>query len=148
LDLITRLAAIDEIKQIKGKYFRCLDAKDWDGLISVWAPEVELDMTHVGRSGGRAMSNHGALTYMQGRIGNTAWMVHHGHTPEIEFTSDTTATGIWQFEDWLRWEDGNTSPDGYTDVHGWGYYDDRYLLTEDGWRISYTSVTRTRAETK
>ena len=29
--------------------------------------------------------------------------VHHGHMPEIELTSPTTARGIWAMEDMLRY---------------------------------------------
>ena len=33
--------------------------------------------------------------------------VHHGHMPEIELTSPTTARGIWAMEDMLRYPDGH-----------------------------------------
>ena len=32
--------------------------------------------------------------------------VHHGHMPDIEITSPTTAKGIWAMEDKLRFADG------------------------------------------
>jgi len=140
------LQATEEIKQLKARYFRFLDTRDWESLVTVWAPEVELDMTQAGGRVSKGLTPAGALAYMQSRIGATTSMVHHGHQPEISLTSEGTATGIWAFEDWLDWEGDAKSPDGYTHVHGCGHYHDRYILTSDGWRICYTAVTRLRSE--
>ena len=41
-----------------------------------------------------------------------ATTVHHGHMPEIEITSDSTATGIWALHDIVIWPTG-TRLDGY-----------------------------------
>ena len=35
---------------------------------------------------------------------------HHGHMPEIELTSPTTAKGIWAMEDRVWWPAGRTGP--------------------------------------
>ena len=43
--------------------------------------------------------------------------VHHGHMPEIDVTSPTTATGTWAMEDTLRWHEG--SP--LQTMHGYGH---------------------------
>ena len=32
MDTVERLDAIEAIKQLKARYFRCMDTKDWDGL--------------------------------------------------------------------------------------------------------------------
>jgi bile-acid 7alpha-dehydratase len=37
---VQRLNDIEEIKQLKGKYFRCLDSKDWAGLEETFSPNV------------------------------------------------------------------------------------------------------------
>ena len=44
MDPIERLTAIEEIKQLKARYFRCMDMKDWDGQVTVFAPDVEVDV--------------------------------------------------------------------------------------------------------
>ena len=54
------------------------------------------------------------LTFLRGMIGDVE-TVHHGHTPEIELMSPTTARGTWAMEDRLRWANG-------TEMHGFGHY--------------------------
>jgi hypothetical protein len=65
--------------------------------------------------------------------------VHHGHMPEIELTSPTTATGIWAMEDMLRWPDG-------TELHGYGHYHESYEKADGAWRIAASTLTRLRMD--
>ena len=43
MDDIARLLAMEDIRQLKARYYRCMDTKDWEGLSKVfaqsWAPE-------------------------------------------------------------------------------------------------------------
>ena len=32
---------MEAIRQLKARYFRCLDTKDWDGFAQVWEEEIE-----------------------------------------------------------------------------------------------------------
>ena len=41
---IERLTALEEIKELKARYFRCLDTKDWAGLQAVFSDDAEFDM--------------------------------------------------------------------------------------------------------
>ena len=50
MDEVERLIAIEEIKHLKARYFRCMDTKDWDGLAGVFAPDAVMDMS--GETGG------------------------------------------------------------------------------------------------
>jgi hypothetical protein len=68
--------------------------------------------------------------------------VHHGHMPEIEITSDDTATGIWAMEDKLRWPEG--SPIGW--MHGYGHYHETYERVDGAWRIKTLTLTRLRID--
>ena len=126
---------IEAIKQLKARYFRLMDTKDWDGLLTVFTEGVEIDVT--GEGGGRT---HGVSEYLPTlrELLDDVITVHHGHTPEIELTSPTTATGIWALEDQLWWPEG--SP--LTHMHGFGHYHERYEKTGDGWRISSMTITR------
>ena len=65
--------------------------------------------------------------------------VHHGHMPEIEVTSPTTATGIWALEDLLRWPDGN-------ELRGYGHYHETYEKVDGEWRIASSKLTRLRMD--
>jgi hypothetical protein len=78
------------------------------------------------------------MVFLLGVIGDVV-TVHHGHTPEIELTSATTARGIWAMEDMLRWPDGR-------EMHGYGHYHETYELVEDAWRIKTSTLTRLRVD--
>ena len=45
MDDIERLVAVEEIRQLKARYFRCMDTKDWAGLTDVFAPDAVMDMS-------------------------------------------------------------------------------------------------------
>ena len=47
------MADIEAIKQLKGRYCRTMDTKDWAGMRSVFADDVVMDTTE---SGGDVMS--------------------------------------------------------------------------------------------
>jgi len=136
-----RLAAVEEIKRLKARYFRCMDTKDWDGFAAVFAPDAEMDMRGEDPASGL---NHGAQViadYVRSAV-DAVVTVHHGHMPEIEVTSDTTATGIWAMEDKLKWPEG--SPISW--LHGYGHYHETYERVDGTWRIKTLTLTRLRLD--
>ncbi|WP_370654828.1 nuclear transport factor 2 family protein [Prescottella sp. R16] len=136
----TAAADIEAVKQLKARYFRLMDAKDWDGLADVFTPDVTIDMTETG--GGVTNSVAEYLPFLRANIEEVT-TVHHGHTPEITLTSATTATGVWAMEDMLWWPDGSA----LHSLHGYGHYLEEYRRTDDGWRISAMRLTRLRTDT-
>lgn len=68
--------------------------------------------------------------------------VHHGHTPEITLTSETTATGVWAMEDRLCFTKGSDSE--Y--LHGYGFYHEEYRQVDGRWLISYGRLERLRVD--
>jgi hypothetical protein len=126
---------IEAIKQLKARYFRMMDTKNWDGLAAVFTDDVEIDMS--GEGGGVTRSVAEYMPFLREDI-ETVTTVHHGHMPEIEFTSATTATGIWAMEDELWWPEGGPM----TYLHGYGHYHETYEKTADGWRIKTMTLTR------
>ncbi|CAN5500433.1 nuclear transport factor 2 family protein [soil metagenome] len=126
---------LEEIRQLKARYFRLMDTKDWDGLAGVFTQDVEIDVT---REGGRVFRDvQDYMPFLRANIGD-AITVHHGHMPEIELTSPTTASGIWALEDRIWWPEG--SPFSY--LHGFGHYHETYAKSEDGWRIATMTISR------
>jgi hypothetical protein len=126
---------IEAIKQLKARYFRLMDTKDWDGLAGVFTPDVHLDMT--GEGAGEIDTVETYLPFLIANIGEVT-TVHHGHMPEIELTSPTTATGVWAMEDELWWPEG--SPIRY--MHGYGHYHETYRKDDGTWRIATLTLTR------
>ena len=126
---------IEAIKRLKARYFRLMDTKDWLGLADVFTEDVEIVVT--GEGGG---VTHGVAEYLPvlRELLADVITVHHGHMPEIELTSTTTATGVWALEDQLWWPEG--AP--LTHMHGFGHYHETYEKTALGWQISSMAITR------
>lgn len=146
MDPTERLEAIEAIQALKARYFRCLDTKDWDGFAEVFAPDAMMDVSGEMRDGrtkgdGILRGHREIAAFVRGAVDNVV-TVHHGHTPEIELTSPTTARGIWAMEDALRWPEG--SP--IRAMHGYGHYHETYEKLAGSWRIKTLTLTRLRLD--
>ncbi len=87
-----QILAIEEIKQVKARYFRCT--------------------------------------------------VHHGHMPEVEVTSPTTARAIFAMEDLIWWPEGSRR----RTLHGWGHYQETFEKIDGKWLIKTLKLTRLRVD--
>lgn len=67
-----------------------------------------------------------------------ATSVHHGHMPEIELTSDTTASGIWAMFDYLVFPDRT--------LKGYGHYEEQYAKENGQGKIKSVRLTRLRVD--
>ena len=123
---------IEAIRQLKARYFRTMDTKDWAAMRQVFTDDVEVDTTASG--GGIVKGGDEFIAFLQETLGDVI-TVHHGHMPEITLTSDTTATGIWALQDLLIWPNGLR-------LEGYGHYHETYERQADGWRISRSTLTR------
>jgi hypothetical protein len=130
---------VEAIKQLKARYFRMMDLKDWDGLAAVFTDDVVIDMTGEGAGVTRSVAEY--MPFLRNAI-EPVLTVHHGHMPEITLTSPTTATGIWSMEDKLWWPEG--APIKH--LHGYGHYHETYEKTPAGWRIKTMTLTRLHRE--
>jgi len=152
MDDVKRLLAIEDIRQLKARYYRCMDTKDWDGLGQVFAPEAVFDLREVNSvrrplTGewtppyGDETAVHRGHAAVVGMIRNAVTRlvtVHHGHMGEIEITSDTSAQAIWAMEDVIR----NAPGEPEMSMHGFGHYHDTYVRLDRGWAIQTTRITR------
>jgi uncharacterized protein (TIGR02246 family) len=127
---------IEAIKQLKARYCRTMDTKDWAAMRRVFTDDVTMDTTDSG--GGVVSGADDFMAFLVGAIGDVV-TVHQCHTPEIEVTSPTTATGIWAMEDMLRFADG-------TELHGYGHYYEAYRKADGAWRIASSTLTRLRMD--
>jgi hypothetical protein len=145
MDALQRLAALEDIKHLKARYWRGVDCKDHAMLRSVFADDAEIDMRSqqldpVAAAAQPLPSPDEFVSHSLGMLEGVR-TIHHGHLPDIAFTSDTEATGFWPMEDNL-WVDGEHAKLPFKHLQGFGFYHDRYVKTEKGWRISYTTLER------
>ena len=146
MNAVERLEAIEEIKQLKARYFRCMDTKDWDGFTAVFAPDARMDVSgelasDAADGTGVTTGNREIAAFVRASIDDVT-TVHHGHTPEIDVTSPTSATGIWAMEDHLWWPEGSS----ITTMHGYGHYHETYEKIGGRWLITSTTLTRLRTD--
>lgn len=125
---------VEAIRQLKARYFRCLDTKDWPGYRSVFTDDVMIDVTGSGGAIYRGIEPY--MDYVTTHLA-TLRTAHHGHMPEIHLVAPREATGIWSMEDWVRMADGR-------EMHGLGHYHERYVKQDDGWKIREMRLTRLR----
>ena len=133
------LHAIEQIKQLKARYFRLLDTKRWDEWGDVFTPGCVMEVPEADMvSQGRDEIVRGVSGALEG-----VRSVHHGHMPEIELTGPDTAQGIWAMFDYLEWpaSDGNTSG-----IKGYGHYYEEYARDGGQWRISRLRLERIRID--
>src|SRR5262245_31039194 len=87
-----KLLAIEEIHQLKARYFRCVDTKDWACYQAVFAPDIAFKE----ESGNIRRGPEGKMQMIkESGLYDQMVSVHHGYNPEIEILSPTTAKGIW-----------------------------------------------------
>jgi hypothetical protein len=137
LDAAARLEHIDQIKQLKARYFRLMDTKQWDEYRQVFTDDMVFFFESDEAS---TTSADEFVAHVKSRLA-TAVSAHHGHMPEIELTSNTTAIGIWAMYDWVD------DPDHGRAFIGYGHYHEQYKRGADGrWRISELRLTRLRVD--
>ncbi len=125
---------IEEIRQLKYRYLRTLDLKQWDEFADCFVPDA------TGDYGGLSFESRDALVaYMRENLGEGLISMHHAHHPEIvldEWGGDR-ATGRWYLEDRI------IVPEHHFVLEGAAFYTDRYVRTTNGWRIAHTGYERT-----
>ena len=124
------------ICNLKARYCRCLDTKNWDGYAVLFTADFVLDTT--GSGGQRIEGREAAVAYVRSSISADTITTHHVHTPEIEVDGDQ-ATGIWAMQDRNIWPSGRK-------LLGFGHYHERYRRVEGEWLIAESHLTRINME--
>ncbi len=127
---------LEEIRQLKARYFRTLDTKDWAAFRLLFTDDVTVDTSESG--GGTLQGADRFVSFLQQTLAG-AVTVHHGHMPKIRLTSASTATGTWALQDVILWPDG-------TRMQGYGHYHETYESVGGQWRITSLVLTRLHTE--
>ena len=138
---VQRLKDIEELKELKGKYFRCLDSKLWAELETTLSPNIVTSY-----SDGKLVF-HGpkeVAGYFAQSMPDTEVTLHQGHTPEFEFESDTVAYGHWYLQDNLIF--GPENQYSGTQIQGSAFYTDKYEKVDGKWYILETGYVRVYEE--
>lgn len=157
MDEVEKLIARSEILEVKARYFRCMDQRDWDCYEACFTDDCEFDVsladivpelgTIPDHSSGEPIEGWAhkgakAIRRFVSELLVGIRTVHHGHMAEIAFESPTRARAIFAMEDLLDY------PDGYPQRHvrGHGHYYEIYEKVEGSWKIKSLKLTRLRVE--
>ena len=137
MERLDKLEAIEEIRNLKARYFRLIDTKQWDQLPAVFTADLEI----VSPGGGVWMRGGEAYAASLAFGLDKSVSCHQGFTSEIEITDDRHATGTWAMQDVIVWADRHPR-EGWKSILGRGHYHETYRREQDGWRIATLSLTR------
>jgi SnoaL-like domain len=134
----TALLEIEALKQLKARYCRLLDAKDWTAWRQIFTDDFISDTSPAG--GKRIEGADPFVAYTRSNLEKPSQVTaHQVHAPEIELTSPTTARGIWALEDVVRLAPG-------FNLRGYGHYHETYEKIEGQWLIKTSTLTRLRED--
>jgi len=127
-------ADLRAIEQLKYRYVRLLDTKQWDEFADCFTDDATGDYS------GLAFEDPGTLVdYMRTNLVDGIITLHQVHHPEIEIDPDDPdrAWGRWYLQDKVIVAVADFA------LEGAAFYEDDYRRTETGWRIARTAYTRT-----
>lgn len=136
MDDAATLLEIESIKQLKARYCRYLDTKDWDSWRGIFSDDFRSDTASAG--GKVIVGADPFVAFTRKNLGDRA-TVHQVHAPEIELTSATTARGMWALEDVVRLAPG-------VNLRGYGHYTETYEKIDGHWLITASKLTRLRED--
>lgn len=139
-DLVTlerrlqQLEDLEAIRQLKYRYWRHLDRKEWDALAALFSA----DATVCYSSGKYEFAGVEAIIgFLRGALDGpqAPVTVHHGHHPEITLTGPHTATGTWALYNYMF----NVAQNRALRIGA--YYDDRYVRAGGTWKLQHIGYT-------
>jgi hypothetical protein len=128
---------LEELRQLKYRYLRTLDLKQWDEFADTLAADVHA-------SYGQRLSFDGrdaVVEFMRTSLGPAIITVHQCHHPELRVAGDT-ATGTWYLQDLVIVSEHKML------LTGAAFYEDTYSRTDGTWRISRTGYVRSYEATQ
>jgi hypothetical protein len=140
---LEQLSDLEEIKELKSKYCRLGDTKQWEEWVQLFTEDYEAEMNGVPR-----FTKNDPTSVKQIGVQNVVelWSValkgiqtrHTAVNPEITLTSPTTAKGIWSLHDILYMPTNR--------FEGWGHYHEDYVKVQGRWKIKKVVTTRLRTD--
>ncbi|MET0699307.1 MAG: nuclear transport factor 2 family protein [Mycobacterium sp.] len=137
-DAATTLLEIEAIKQLKARYCRYLDTKDWVAWRTIFTDDFVSDTSEAG--GAVIAGADEFIAFLRKNLGKPSQVtVHQVHAPEIEVTSATTARGVWALNDVVLLKP-------FLTLTGYGHYHETYQKTDGQWQIKTSKLTRLRSD--
>ena len=132
---VRQLRALEDIKQLKYRYFRAMTFSDYDLLKGTLTADV---VTSYSDGEYVFEDREKLLTFLIDSHDPNAKVIAYwmAGMPELTLTSESTATGIWAMYHYF-YSRGHEFVDEM-----FVYYDDEYRLEDGTWKISRTGYQR------
>jgi bile-acid 7alpha-dehydratase len=128
---LRKLKDIEEIIQLKYRYWRCVHSGLWEGVGDCFAKDAVCEFMPEFQMQGR----EAIVQFFKDRVNPiTKLVVLHGHNPEIEITSGSTARGRWQLDN-IRIEAATNAGSRMGNA-----YVEEYTKDEGKWKIKSSKV--------
>ncbi len=133
--MLRQLLDIEQIKQLKYRYFRGIDTADAALLEDVFTDDASVDL----RGGSYRCQFDGKraiLDFLASAFHNESAACHQGHHPEITITGQDSATAIWYLQDIFI----DFSRDIVT--RGSAFYRDQCVRQNGAWKVHFSEYDR------
>lgn len=127
-DRLERLEAESEIRRLKARYWNACDAKNVAALRNCFIEAAELVYPPLGSFGLDGL----VQVFTSMAVETSIVDVHQGHNAEITVIDRDTAEARWS----LGFSTYDPVRQSYRTIAS--FYHDRYVRTDDGWRIAYS----------
>jgi hypothetical protein len=145
LDPMMVLMADREIRNLRARYWRLADMKEWEKYGELFAE----DATWHGHAEDFHAIGRQEIVQKVGDVLADCETVHHGHPGEVYIDDDTHAHGVWVLEDYLTFAPGGdrqVNPWAGSTVRAFGHYLDTYTKIDGEWKIQSIDLYRLRIE--
>jgi hypothetical protein len=133
---------VEQIKQLKARYFRLLDSQQWDAFRDLFTDDCKHYLPD-GASRDWIDNDEYFATLAATLVPGVT--VHHGHMPEVTLLGERDAEGIFALFDYV-----DTQPaSGPIAMTGYAHYYETYRKCDDDrWRISSKRNVRLRLDSR
>lgn len=126
------VVAFHELAQVKARYCRLLDNKDWPALSELLTEDMEFDLSDGNPDVSPITGRDNVLNAVQTSVAG-AKTVHQVHAPEFDLRGGE-ASVIWAVQERVVWDNG-------TSLTAYGHYHDRWVRVAGQWKIAALRLT-------
>jgi len=119
-----------DICNLKARYCRLLDTKDWDGWAALFTEDCEIDTRPAGGTLEKGRDRFVSMVRQSLADAKTA---HQIHSPEMKL-EDGKVEVIWAMQD-------RVIKDSFA-LTGYGHYHETCVRTAEGWKIARQTLSR------
>src|ERR1700744_5784062 len=99
---LPELSAIEEIRQVKARYFRYIDTKQFQKLRTLFTDDCVFDGLWSA-----ADSPDEFIANVSANLSSEVISVHQGISAELRLVGNGIVRGIWTMSDYLEWPAGS-----------------------------------------